>query len=646
MTHHYFNYFLLLIKISPLFMRLAIDRYWRIITRADPLDNDTSQAKVIGYILRAKKIHITDQRLSNLFKILPNHISIDSKERIPALLTQWNMTTTTKDISESDVPIDFSKAEVEKKLSTADLNDIQTPCLIRLNNGQAAALIDIAEGLGAHKKSFLIYHPDHGVQILSPQDFIGIWSGVLFDIDSAHAFKEPQFFDKNISEQWQYWCRPISIILTLLLILAVLHYQVTHFSGIALLIFVGITACLISGLALSLILAQHALGNISGTLAKYCSSGSANDTTYNCSDVLDSPNAKFLGISHADIGVAYFAGSLLLFLMSLLTVDAYPYIHSLNSGIIYLSLLAPIYSGYSIYLQKYRLKKWCILCLYTQVSVFLQALLVLIFLGFSHHTGQAHFSFLLSLVLLCIPAIIWHFLRAQLAGKTIQQEQQQQIESIIASDSNIQKILHAQQQRINSAQADFNAEDNAENDKEDDEEDDEDLEGDLMLSSCHSEPDNSQALRVVLGLSPSCLHCGSMLEEVYQFITNNNSAIECRIRLIVSEGESREAINDRIIAEHITAFVANAGEGSSVGIAALRHWYQDCKAQDVDQWLGSVRNISEDESIDISVLLADTSFWVSQKDISVIPALYIENVHIAFVSDAYSTILLRKIFLS
>jgi uncharacterized membrane protein len=642
MTHHYFNYFLLLIKISPLFMRLAIDRCWGVITRADQPDNDTSQALVIGYILRAKKINITDQRLSNLFKILPNHISIDSKERIPALLMQWNMTTTIKDLSESDVPIDFSKAEVEKQLSTADLNDVQTPCLIRLNNGQAAVLIDIAEGLDEHKKSLFIYHPDHGVQIVSPQDFIDIWSGVLFDIDSAHAFKEPQFFDKNISEQWQYWCRPISIVLTLLLVLAVLHYQVTHFTGVALLIFLGITACLISGLALSLILAQHALGNISGTLAKYCSSGSANDAAYNCSDVLDSPNAKFLGISHADIGVAYFAGSLLLFLLSLLTVDAYPYIHSLDSSIIYLSLLAPIYSGYSIYLQKYRLKKWCSLCLYTQVNVFLQALLVLIFLGFSHHTGLAHFSFLLSLVLLCIPAIIWHFLRAQLAGKIIQQEQQQQIQSIIASASNIQKILHAQQQRINSAQADFNAEDNIVCD----EERDEDLEGDLILSSCLSEPDSSPTLRVVLGLSPSCLHCGSMLEEVYQFITNNNSAIECRIRLIVNEGESREAINDRVIAEHITAFVANAGEGSAVGIAALRFWYQDCRAQDVDQWLSSVRNISEDESIDIGVLLADTSFWVSQKDISVIPALYIEDVHIPYVSDAYSTILLRKVFLS
>jgi uncharacterized membrane protein len=642
MTHHYLNYFLQLTKNFPLFIRLVIDRYWGVLTRAEPADNDTGQAKVIGYILRAKKINITDQRLSNLFKILPNHISLDSKERIPALLMQWNMTTTIKDFSESDVPIDFSKAEVEKKLSTADLNGVQTPCLIRLNNGQAAVLIDIAECLDENRKSLVIYHPDHGVQIVSPQDFIGIWSGVLFDIDSAHAFKEPQFFDKNMSEQWQYWCRPISIVSTLLLVLAVFHYQVTHFTGVALLVFLGITACLISGLALSLVLAQHALGNITGTLSKYCSSGSASNSTYNCNDVLDNPNAKFLGVSHADIGVAYFAGSLLLFLLSLLTLDAYPYIHSLDSSIIYLSLLAPIYSGYSIYLQKYRLKKWCRLCLFAQISVILQALLVLIFLGFSHHTGLAHFSFLLSLVLLCIPAIIWQFLRAQLAGKTIQQEQQQQIESIIASTSNIQKILHAQQQRINFTQTGFNTEDNAGCD----EERDEDLEGDLLLSSHLSEPNSSQALRVVLGLSPSCLHCGSMLEEAYQFITTNNSAIECRIRLIVGEGESREAIADRVIAEHITAFVTNPAEGSAVGVAALRHWYKACKAQDVNLWLDSVRNISEDESIDISVLLADTSFWVNHKDIDVIPAIYIENVHLPYLSDVYSTILLRKIFLS
>jgi hypothetical protein len=273
--------------------------------------------------------------------------------------------------------------------------------------------------------------------------------------------------------------------------------------------------------------------------------------------------------------------------------------------------------------------------LYTQGIVVLQAIFVFIFLGFSHHTIQDHFSLPLTLVLLCTPGFIWHFLRAQLICKTIQQEQQHQIQSIITSEKTIQEILQSQQQRLNSDQDGCITEE------------DEDLESDLIIRSYKSlRDDNSQALRVVLGLSPSCLHCGSMLEEVYQFLQHNDSAIECRIRLIVSEGDTREARNDRIIAEHITAFVTNVGEGSSMAIGALRNWYQDVKAENVKQWLGSVRNISDDESIDVSALLADTSFWANQKDISVLPAMYIENTHMPFVSEDYSSILLRKICLA
>lgn len=635
MTHHYLAYFLILLKTAPLFIRLLIDRYWRIIIKAAPLNPDETQSRVIGHVLRTKNIKVTDRRLFNLFKTLPNHISIDAKERVPALLNQWNIVTTVRDLTETGDPIDFSQEEVEKKLTLEDINDIQTPCLIRLNSGRAAALIEIVDGLDEHKKSIFIYHLDQGVQIISLADLSNIWCGDLFDIDSKNTFIEPQFVEKNSNEQWGYWLRPGNILLALLFILAMFHYQTTHYSGIALLIYLGMTACLISGLALSLILAQHAMGNTTGTLAKYCSGASKNNSGSSCSDILDSPNAKFLGVSHADIGVAYFAGSLLLFFISLLTVDAYPYIHSMNTAIIYLSFLALIYSAYSIYLQKYRLEKWCPLCLYTQGIVVLQAIFVFIFLGFSHHTIQDHFSLSLTLVLLCTPAFIWHFLRAQLVGKTIQHEQQHQIESIIASEKNIQQILQSKQQRLNSDQDGRNAEE------------DEDLESDLIIRSTKNlRDDNSQALRIVLGLSPSCLHCGLMLEEVYQFLQHNDSAIECRIRLIVSEGDAPEAVTDRIVAEHITAFVANVDEGSSMAIGALRNWYQDCKAENIKQWLGSVRNINETESIDVSVLLADTSFWVNQKDITVIPAMYIENIHVPFISEDYSTILLRKIFLS
>jgi uncharacterized membrane protein len=643
MQHPYLKLFLILIKTTPLFIRLYIDRHWLKLTRANFPSNDDKQAKVVGYILREKNINITDQRLLNIYKILPNHISLDSKERIPALLNQWNIITTAKDLSNTDEPIDFSKAEVEKKLTLDDINKLQTPCLIRLKNGQAAALIESIDGLGEHKKSVFIYHSDRGLQILSSEEFIDIWSGVIFDMDSKNSFKEPKFFDKKVAEQWIYWRRPLSILLTVLFIIAMIHFQATHYSGVGLLIYLGVTVCLISGLAISLVLSQHSMGNSSSTLAKYCSDNSNKNAKFSCSDVLDSSAAKFLGLSQADIGVGYFAGSLLLFFISLLTVDAYPYIYSLNSIIVYLSFFAIIYSGYSIYLQKYRLKKWCLLCLYTQGIVIVQALLVLIFLSFSHHTTQNHFSILLTLTLLFSPAIIWHFLRAQLVGKKIQLEQQQQIESIISSESNIQQILQSQGFRL-SSNADLETnQHNVGNGFF--VELDEDLEGDLIISSNNSPEKISHSLRVVLGLSPSCLHCGSMLEELYQFIKNNNSAIECRVRLIVSEGESSEVIDDRVVAEHIAAFITKQNEGSPVALTALRFWYQDCKATDLKKWLANVRNIDEDESIDVSVLLADTSFWVNQKNINVIPAMYIENIHMPFISEEYSTILLRKITL-
>jgi uncharacterized membrane protein len=635
MSPHYLAFFLMLLKISPLFIRLLIDKYWQLIIKPEPLGPDATQAKVIGYSLRAKNIKITDQRLLHLFNILPNHISIDAKERIPALLNQWNIKSTVKDLADMAEPIDFSQDEVEIKFTPNDLSDIQLPCLIRLKNGKVAALVDISVDFPEDKKSLVLYHPDQGIQVISFESLLAIWSSVLFIVNVDEAFEEPKFASKNNTEQWDYWLRPCIILLTLLFLLSVIQFQITHYSGIALFIYLGITTCLVSGLTLSLLLAQYAMGNTTGTVAQHCS----NTSNVSCSEILDSPNAKFLGISHADIGVAYFAGSLLLFFISLLTVDAYPYIHSINTSIIYLSFLALIYSGYSIFIQKYQLKKWCPLCLYTQATVAVQALLVFIFIGFTDHTIHNHFSLALSLVLLCAPGLIWYFLRAQFVSKTLLEEQQQQLESIVSSDSIIQQILHSKQVRIAVNQQDLKTENDAFY-----VEADENLEGDLIISSnsklLQGDP---QALRVVVGLSPSCFHCGSLLEEIYQFINNNNSAIECRIRLIVSEGESQEAINDRIIAEHITAFVANASEGSPVAICALRNWYQDCKAENIKQWLGSVRNINESESIDVSVLLADTSFWVNQKDITVIPAMYIENIHVPFISENYSTILLRKI---
>jgi len=621
------TFFFALIKYSPLFIRELIEYCWAKILRVNSESIDKGQAKIIAHVLRAKGVKITGHRLQRLFSLLPNHISIDAKERVPAVLNGWNIITSVRELTTDDKPIDFSQpAEaIENTLSPSDLYDINTPALIRLNNGNVAALLNIADDIDQCKKSVIIYDSQQGVQLISFNTLIEAWSGSIFDFDLTSTLVEPKFNEKNTREKWQNWTRPGSILLSFITLLTVIHFQFSHYAGAALFTYIGITLCLLVGLGLSLLLAQHGIGDSNGILAKYCSS----DSQHNCQQVLDSPNAKFLGVSHADIGVGYFGGSLLLFFISLLTVDAQPYIHTINSTIINLSLLALLYSGYSLFLQKYKVKQWCRLCLYTQAAIIVQALLVLLFLGFSHHTGYEHFSFSLTSILLITPGVIWYFLRTQQVTKTIQAEQQYQLEQIISSDELIEKILANKQRRLNS-ESDFSFDV------------DEDLESDIILrSGIHNE--HSQPLRIVLGLSPSCEHCGSLLEEIYQFMQADQWKIECHIRLIIGEGDGRDARIDRVIAEHITAFVNNNNEGQSVAINTLRNWYQEYNAINIKEWLSTVRNISEAESVDISVLLADTSFWVNQKDISVIPAMYIENNYIPFISEEHSTILLRKI---
>ncbi len=617
-----------LIKYFPLFLREFIEHYWAKVLNTDSESTDHKQAKIVAHILRMKGVHITDQRLQRLYDLLPNHISIDAKERIPETLKAWDIHVSVKELIANNEAIDFTQPEEtsETILSPDDLYDITTPTLIRLKNGNVAAILNIAEGMAQDKKSVMIYDSQGGVQLISFNGLANIWAGTLFDINSSQALKEPQFKQKLISEKWQNWCRSGSILFCALTLFALIQFQFSHHSGIALVVYLGITATLLAGLGLSVLLAQHSMGNINSVLARYCSTTAQNS----CQKVLDNPRAKFLGISHADIGVAYFSGSLLLFITSLLTADAHPYIHAINSTLVNLSFLAIAYSLYSIYCQKKIIKQWCRLCLYTQAMVVTQALLIVLFLGFSHHTSYEHFSFILTISLLIAPGIIWYFLRAQLITKTIQKEQQHQFESIISNDATIEKILASQQQRLGSGDS-FCFDD------------DEDLEGDIILRS-DAQDDHSQTLRIVLGLSPSCEHCGSLLEEVYQFAQTQRYSIECRIRLIVGEGDSKEAIIDRLIAEHITAFVSNQSEGQTVAINALRSWYQEHNALNTKEWLSTVRNISEAESVDISVLLADSSFWVSQKDIKIIPAMYVENIHIPFISEEFSTILLRKIF--
>lgn len=121
------------------------------------------------------------------------------------------------------------------------------------------------------------------------------------------------------------------------------------------------------GLGFSILLLAQELGVQNQLLRRFCSLTSKTS----CSSVLSSRHAKISQhLSLTDIGVVYFSGQLL----ALVIQAANPVLYGI-------SVVASLFSFYSVYIQAFRIKKWCPLCL--------GAVAVLIFQGV---IGAIHFE--------------------------------------------------------------------------------------------------------------------------------------------------------------------------------------------------------------------------------------------------------------
>lgn len=91
----------------------------------------------------------------------------------------------------------------------------------------------------------------------------------------------------------------------------------------------------------------------------------------NCKAVLDSPAAKLGSVSMADIGLGYFAGSLLYVVTLALQPPAAAHVGLIALKV--MSLAALPYTLFSISYQAFRVKMWCPYCLLVQATLWVQA---------------------------------------------------------------------------------------------------------------------------------------------------------------------------------------------------------------------------------------------------------------------------------
>lgn len=187
-------------------------------------------------------------------------------------------------------------------------------------------------------------------------EFKNIWDGLILAIGENEIKEKPKpsvFENKNI------W---FTVPLVLLFFGGLLNQINSE------LFFWNYTAFLllsIIGLLLGIFIVQESLGEANPVVSKVCN---GSNKTVSCDSVVKSNESKLLfGISFSDLPIVFFFANLFL-------IVAKP---TFFEPIGFFCLLSVPVILYSVYLQQFKIKKWCILCLGVSFVLFLQAIIFL-----------------------------------------------------------------------------------------------------------------------------------------------------------------------------------------------------------------------------------------------------------------------------
>lgn len=153
----------------------------------------------------------------------------------------------------------------------------------------------------------------------------------------------------------------------------------------------------------------------------------------NCNDILESKAAYILGVSWSEIGFGYFVANLLMFIYS----------SNLASTIALLNIIVIPYTFWSLWYQKVKAKKWCILCLNVQFQIWILFTINLIFKNVQFY-DIAFINVIVVLILYIILVLATHFIIRILSKSMKLVNLTQEINSIKASDSIFSAVMNNQ----------------------------------------------------------------------------------------------------------------------------------------------------------------------------------------------------------
>lgn len=221
-------------------------------------------------------------------------------------------------------------------------------------------------------------------RLISKSDFLKDWDGVVVAIEPNNV---------SVTEKNDFFSNKHLLLGILLIAVLLLQYQNFSVSFV-----LNIVLSLV-GFFVSVLVIDEKLNTTEGVISRICS---FSETT-SCDSVIKSEDSKLTKwLDFSDLPILFFGTSLVSILLNQNLIGAFNFLAVLSLPII----------GYSIWLQKVKLKKWCVLCLGVASILILQSVL---FFVFEMYFDFSYFpSLLLGIVLVFS---IWFFIKPVLFAK-------------------------------------------------------------------------------------------------------------------------------------------------------------------------------------------------------------------------------------
>ncbi|WP_298138442.1 vitamin K epoxide reductase family protein [Flavobacterium sp.] len=302
-----------------------------------------------------------------------------------------------------------------------------------------------------------IFETEKGIKSnLSIDDFVAIWDGIIVAI-------EPNVVEKTTNTKSNNY---LWLILFGLSIFGVFVFR-NGFNGNQLFFFFSS----IIGLIIGFFIIQEKFGVPNEIASKIC-----NGLKSTCDSVIKSKSSEINSwLSFSDFPILFFGINIVAIFLSVSSIN---YI-----GIV--SVLSIPFLGYSIWLQKQKLKKWCALCLITGSIIFLQSIVFLLSNNFQISNND-NFYYFFSLVFI---SAIWFYIKP-IFEKKIKSEKQ--VSELIRFKRNI-KLFEFLSKDINSIQ---------------------------LFDTLHGIDIGNQEANIQLNLilSPSCGHCHKAFQDAISLL--------------------------------------------------------------------------------------------------------------------------------